>query len=127
MGRPTQNERRIQLCDIGAACYYCGAHSTQWDHPLPVVFGGDDRVVRACAECNNALNDNVFATMGERCLHVALWLKSRHSSLLRAPSWTDEELEELGPRLRSRIRSELRDRDRLRARIEHALERAEEP
>jgi hypothetical protein len=112
------------------SCYYCGQPANSIDHvpprstrkmydrsnvPCPYKF----YELPACRECNAALNDNL-CTPRERKAYIGDWLRRRYKQILNMPNWTDEELAELSPALKSRVIDNLRLRAQIKARITHA-------
>jgi hypothetical protein len=109
-------------------CTYCGSTATDRDHVIPVSlttcytkrYGDVAVTVPACRECNAILGNRLFKTFEARAAYVASRLKARYKKLLAAPSWTDEELAELGPSLRSSIIANAGAKVEARRRIEFA-------
>src|ERR1041385_4788807 len=95
-------------------CTYCNSpYGDTLDHVVPWSYthgtkrrgkpGAADnghRRVPACRECNNLLSDALLFTVRERRAYVRQRLRERYGVPVR---WTDEELDELGPTLRSAI------------------------
>jgi len=92
-------------------CTYCGAPSDTVDH-VP-CRSAVDRMgkeafpallkVDSCAECNYTLTDKWLTNLSDRASYLLGKYKSKYSVALRAPSWTDDEIESLGRNLRSSV------------------------
>lgn len=91
-------------------CVYCGQVGDSVDHIPPesmrlrlihlqITREFPFLEVRACRECNSALNDDGGWTLRERKRFVKSWLARRYARLLSMPDWEPEELLELGPGL----------------------------
>lgn len=108
------------------ACYYCGEPADTVDHARPqsldralrtmdvadraLVIGRQPRrdLVPACRDCNCVLGKLWFATLEERRNYVKRRLRERNARLLSAPVWEQDEIEELGPTLKTTIVSQQR-------------------
>lgn len=90
-------------------CYYCGQLAGTVDHvpPLSVYSALPNRdeyqpkLVSCCSECNSLLGASPLLTLGRRRVYIRKALKHRYRKILSAPDWSEEELDELGPNLRS--------------------------
>jgi hypothetical protein len=111
-------------------CAYCGVPAQEYDHVPPLAWYGITRRkkkfreypgVMACAECNNLLNDAPLLTVPERAEYVGERLRSRWFKILHSVvEWSPEEMEELGPTLRSSVAARAAYRAHLEARLSHA-------
>ena len=72
--------------------------------------------VAACRECNSALGDRVYQTLADRKREAQAHLRRKYRKLLQMPGWTEEELTDVGPSLRSSIGEALKRRDEIRER-----------
>ena len=89
-------------------CVYCGWDASDLDHIQPAPWTGEARrklirTVPACGECNRTLNDVGLFTEEERRIHLFEVYTKKYRRLLKTATWTDEELDLLGPNLRRRI------------------------
>ncbi len=95
----------------GTACAYCGGIAEHKDHVIPVSllrpgkrgqrFQDDDWIVPACVECNGLLSDRMLHTVPLRASWLYKEYRRRYKKLLTAPTWSNEELDELGDGFRS--------------------------
>jgi len=110
-------------------CMYCGQPADTLDHVPPVSRISDyealrlDReryfLVRSCADCNVVLGNSLQETILQRAEYLKDRLEQKHRNKLKAQEWDEEELQELGPRLRSSVRAQIRTATRIRARIDY--------
>jgi hypothetical protein len=108
---------------------YCGQPADTLDHVPPVSRISDyealrlDReryfLVRSCADCNVVLGNSLQETILQRAEYLKDRLEQKHRNKLKAQEWDEEELQELGPRLRSSVRAQIRTATRIRARIDY--------
>lgn len=113
-------------------CVYCGRPATQRDHVLPVTvaaslslhrpgvrkeLGQGLSTVPACGECNRFASNKPFRWIREKRAYIQSRLKDKYAEKVRATLWDDEELEELGPSLRSLILSNLQKHADLELRL----------
>jgi len=63
------------------------------------------------------LGDRMVLTVEDRAVQCGLLLRKRYSKLLAMPDWTEEELSDIGHRLRGDIEAALAERDIIRGRI----------
>ena len=107
-------------------CTYCGV---QWgetrDHVTPVSFTHFSRTfdgtktVPCCKECNALLGNRMFVSVPTRAAYLAGRLKEKNKKLLRIPDWSEEDLEEMSPRMAKSIKATIDERDMMKQRIEH--------
>ena len=93
-------------------CTYCGEESTTYDHIIPVSFassiprkarqGAKDpgKMVTCCQQCNSWLGAKLLLTMRDRRQHI---IDKLLSSLVGDTDWTQDELDDLGPNLKSAV------------------------
>ncbi len=93
-------------------CTYCGVDAQARDHVIPVLYAGkagtrgaftNFDTVPTCHECNSLLGSKMFPTFEARAGYIVKRLRERAKKLLAEPSWTADEIAELGPTLRSAI------------------------
>lgn len=99
----------------GDPCIYCGQESTGHDHvpPLVYVHALDEeaknhlnlRKYPSCFECNSILGSKIILTLKDRRKYVYEKLKLKYASCLRMPTWSEEEMQELGRNLQDDVRS----------------------
>lgn len=104
-------------------CVYCGDYATDWDHVVPHSFlttcerrSYSSGVLPSCHWCNAHLSNGIFETLDERLHFVSGRFFSKHRKILSAPDWTEREIAELGPNLRSGVRQMAIEKQYLRAR-----------
>ncbi len=101
-------------------CYYCGIPAGTVDHTLAqsILFRlrefpeAIDKLaahmsrltVPACRECNSTLGAKTFETLAKRKAYIKETYRRKYASLLNAPTWHEEEIDELGPTLAKFIR-----------------------
>ena len=115
-------------------CYYCGLPGNTIDHVIPtsilnMLDRGSDPItyeefikyrklkVPCCLECNNFLGSTYQKTIKERKIFLKKQLKRRYRKILKMPNWTQAEINELQPTLRSHVLAGLYERDLIRQRI----------
>ena len=108
-------------------CTYCGDPADQLDHVPPLsrvddyraLYPSDERylMVRCCCDCNRRLANSLQLDLAARMKHLKALLSRHGKRLFAADVWDSEDLEELGPNLRSAIGSDIRKAERLRQRI----------
>jgi hypothetical protein len=113
--------------DSGMDCAYCNECASEKDHIPPLVWvnnlgqeffrnlGYSFLKVPCCSDCNSRLSKRDLFTHKER----QVWLELRLIEVLveNSVEWTDEEIEELGPNLRSYVEARQRKRQALTRRI----------
>lgn len=117
----THNEENV--------CVYCGDFADSIDHIPPksqrAFIGGDKTLavnypffeVIACRDCNSRLSDCACWTLERRKKYLIDSLKRKHKTLLRAPKWEEEELEELGESLRQYIKTSANKKEKQKLRL----------
>lgn len=106
--------------------YYCGNPATCEDHVIPhsllsrvdtrrTGYGTD--TLPSCTECNSLLGSKVFDSLPDRKAYLAKQLRTRYRKELRAPTWTDSELADLGYNLREHAIAVHAGQARIRARL----------
>ena len=117
-------------------CFYCGMPADTIDH-VPAIeivdaYGGPTAVkesgfelqkVKCCRDCNSMIGSYGY-TVEDRLEYVANKLMKKFEKCNPAYDlWSEEELDELGPNLRSMIGEALRKEAILYERARHALEK----
>jgi hypothetical protein len=108
-------------------CFYCGDNANEIvrDHVRPVCVSKTFRdydprdVVDCCTECNSVLGDNFIFTLEERAAFIYNFYCRKHENLLQVADWSDEELSEMGHRMRSTIEASLVLKNALVFRLAH--------
>ena len=110
-GISKQNKKALKIC------YYCGFPANERDHVIPrsvierlksisitneSVIEGRVLIVPACHECNRILSDSYQNSLEERKRELKRRLRKRYKKLL---SWTQKEIDELGPGLKQSIQA----------------------
>lgn len=100
-------------------CVYCGLYGSTIDHIPPktaravIISSGEYKhypfmTVRSCKECNcSILGARSLWTLHERKIFVKKAIKRRYKKILALPDWTEEELEELSPKMVDHIKKGL--------------------
>lgn len=113
-------------------CTYCGEDATGVDHLTPRSFasaagnqGQADRSiggprVPCCRDCNLMLGSKLNFNVGDRRTHVYMKLHERFGHVLQLADWTEEELSELGPAIKSTISAAEALREKTLRRIAYA-------
>jgi hypothetical protein len=109
-------------------CTYCGCPADTLDHVDPRIHAGTKRkgisfsrdlVVPCCKDCNSTLSSLAYYTIGARAGYLHRTLSKRWKKALRGPSWTPEEMDELGYTLRSHVEQKMKLREIYRTALEH--------
>ena len=116
-----------RLIENDGICVYCGMPAWTTDHflPLSVVSALDGIVIRpngrvlvpACGHCNSVARDALFKTVAAKRRYIQKRLAEKNAKLLSLPTWTDEQLKELGPNLRAKIKADINRRRVIEDRI----------
>ena len=119
-------------------CTYCGAwDGDNRDHVVPVSYNHNvsrkvtNKVsyrgtVPCCRECNVLLSDRLYFSIPSRAAYLLGTYERRYKKLLKQPDWTEDELEELGPSMRTSIIQSMKDKQEVRRQFEHLKLVAEE-
>lgn len=99
-------------------CFYCGDYyAIGRDHVHSVAARGGRRVfmgqetVRCCASCNSALGDRLLE-VEERIQFLIHYYTTKYKLRNTMVEWGDDEIEELGPKLKQRIKKMMAIRKR---------------
>lgn len=92
-------------------CTYCGQPATETDHVFPRAVAAwrtdctdaSRWIVPCCGECNLIAGDRVFGGITEKRAFIHARIAEENAKLLEAPTWTKDEIDSLGPTLRSYI------------------------
>lgn len=108
-------------------CFYCGEPADALDHCPPLSRVSDYRslglaherywIVPCCGECNNLLGKTLQPSLGRRHDVCKRLLYAKLHRKLDVPEWTEEELEDFGPRLRHEVEAAQRVALRADARL----------
>jgi hypothetical protein len=106
--------RRYKSIIKSNKCYYCNDPADTQDH-VPALYEVYTRgpdffeekgilfwLVPSCAACNSILRTDGW-TPDQRAKMVYDYYTTKYSKLIGSPRWTEEELCELGPNLRSLV------------------------
>lgn len=110
-------------------CAYCDWNADSIDH-VPALsilrkwgpeyfrhMGVDLTTYPSCRECNSVLSVAPVYTLAERCLILIGHYRVKYRRVLTLEVWTDAELRELGPTLRSAVVRLGAERDKARLRL----------
>lgn len=102
----------------GEPCAYCGLLATDREHVTPRAWiekckslkssGVDveipkEIIVPSCRECNLVASDRIFESFQEKRKYIREKIYKRHKKHITQELWRDEEIDELGGRLRELI------------------------
>jgi hypothetical protein len=113
----------LELGYPSGICIYCGQWASQRDHLIPEPWSGPTvrtnvATVPSCRECNTLIGDYLTFSITKRRAYAHEKLRERYAKWLRCKRFTADELDEMGPNLRSTVEDGLRQRvlleDRLR-------------
>jgi hypothetical protein len=112
------------LRSLMSTCIYCGDAASDRDHVVPVYYRSvrtyETDTVPACRDCNSAiLSNRPLFTVEDRRAYVAGALRRRLAKT-RSVEWTDEELADLGPALRTAVEADQLARRKLIQRLAYA-------
>ena len=120
--------RRVRFYDPGI-CTYCGDFGDEWDHSPSLTeaytldldrfrdSGGEMLLVPSCAKCNRWLGSQPLHTVADRKLYCATKWRELFRREFAMPKWDKDELEELGPMLKTYIATSAKTADWVRERI----------
>lgn len=111
----------------GDHCVYCGDRGDTSDHFTPlsvakqmqdvgIVVTGKVKLP-SCRECNALAGAKLFDTIAGKKRWIRSELRRRHAKLLAFKDWSEDELDDLGPDLRTTIESSMAAKSRLMARL----------
>lgn len=116
-------------------CEYCGDPSDSVDHVIPqsllkTIHGSGDQMlmrlymtktVNCCRDCNSVLGNKAYWTIAQRRNYIKGKLVSRFKHILKSPTWTLEEMAELGYGLRDFVATKKCQKDRILERLAYKL------
>lgn len=113
-------------------CFYCGDTTREItrDHVRPVSIDSAKRshdakdTVSCCRECNTTLSDNFITTVEERSAFLVDKYLVKYRSILNTPRWSEEELNELGPHMRSKVLANVSEKQYVVERLKRLNETA---
>lgn len=109
------------------ACIYCGLQASQRDHLIPEPWSGPAvrphvLTVPACRDCNLSINDSLTFSITERRAIAHERILKRHGKWLQCKVFTQAELDEMGPNLRSTVEEGMHMRALIEARLDWPLD-----
>jgi len=111
-------------------CIYCGAPADTKDHIIPLTYlyngrpknpKGKGETVDCCRECNTLLGAKALFSVAERAEYLANALERRYRKVLKAPYWSDEEIEELDGELKQTIKAKQFLREEILERVRNCV------
>jgi hypothetical protein len=108
---------------LPGVCVYCGLPASTKDHLIPWGWSGDAArsyvlTVPACHQCNEYIGDVWAPTITERRRIAQQRIRSRNRRALRVHRFTQAELDEMGPNLRSSVDAGTELAELVRARLD---------
>lgn len=110
-------------------CVYCGLPADTRDHVPPISRVSDYESlglnveiyikVPACSECNTLLGDSIQNSFMERAEELKNKLSRKFSRQLANIDWEEDEINDLGPNLRSYVKSSVRNGKTIVKRIDY--------
>lgn len=110
-----------------ADCTYCGClYGEDRDHIIPQAYTSTGKrdykpgsTVPACSECNGTLGSKLYITVATRAAYLLGTFRPKWKKIMDVPYWDDEELEDMGPTMRSHIEFSIREARCCEMRLEH--------
>jgi len=106
-----------KLIDNGGVCIYCGVRANTKDHFVPISVVNilkeviDDIqglfLVPCCSECNSLAGAAIFNTVAKKRRFIQVKIRIKYKHLLALPRWEQQEIDELGPGLKTSLLSAL--------------------
>lgn len=98
----------VALDYLPGVCVYCGLLGSTKDHLIPRGWSGDAQrsyvlTVPACRQCNSFIGAKWAPTITERRAIAQRRIRRKYRDALRVHRFTNAELDEMGPNLRSMI------------------------
>lgn len=105
-------------------CTYCGSpFGNERDHIIPKSYTNASfttgALVPACGECNTHLGSRFLVGVRARAAFLLERYRHKNQGLLRGPTWSEEEMEDMGPGLRTAVQAGLARQEGLRHRLAH--------
>lgn len=108
----------VKLSELPMICFYCGDPASDREHVYPKsVFGERGFKVWSCGECNGIAGKKVFETIEEKGVYIRTRLQKKYKKLYTYPDWDEDELSELGPRLRKQVKAWMEAKKWIRRRL----------
>jgi hypothetical protein len=108
-------------------CMYCGVPADSRDHFVPRSYTNKMRAmgssvhvsetVPCCRECNSTAGATIFSNVREKRFYIQDKYRNKYAKILNTPDWTQKELDELGPTLKSHVINGLRAKEITKQRI----------
>jgi len=106
----------------GETCAYCGEAATGYDHFIPYCLAGENTpLYPACIECNSIAGSRVFDSLSAKRSYIHARLRKRYKAAIRSADWTQDELSQLEPKLKSIVIEKLRLREVIIRRLSFRL------
>lgn len=130
-----QIQHQAQMDKLSLICTYCGFESDlELDHVIPVAYLGSRKwdsskqwIVNCCRQCNMFAGASYFGSIPDKARFIAKRYKSKFAKILRFPSWTQEDIEELSYTLRQGISESVLFKNMVKRRIDYLERIAELP
>jgi hypothetical protein len=98
-------------------CFYCGDYANSTDHFVPVSYYyngkrhgkhltatyGKENLIPSCMECNQLASNKIFETKDKKRTFIQERLTQRYKKVINMPFWDDEEIKEMGYKLKKEI------------------------
>ena len=103
-------------------CFFCGVNGYHKHHIEPCSRRGTRFLksvewVYCCSECNSKIADRYFANLSDCFDHLIDEYVKKYKLNIAVVEWDEEEIQELGPRLRQSIKKHLAERHRAEQRV----------
>src|SRR5215469_2802976 len=98
-------------------CLYCGEPSQVLDHFPPHFCGLHGYLFPACSECNLIAGVNYPQDLEMRIQYVKDRIYVKYFTVLNMPSWSEDEIQELGIELQHNIRYNLAKKQNIEQRL----------
>ncbi len=99
-------------------CFYCGDYASDHEHVVPRVTGLPTWIVRACSECNSIAGGELFTSILEKRDYIRARRTKKYGRILKQPEWTEDELADMGRKLRVGIEAAQRAKKFVQSQIE---------
>lgn len=116
----------------GTPCAYCGEYAEHEEHLVPYSFiaarntpeSPQDNwwtwILPSCAQCNYVAADQLFASAWEKRSYIRERLKAKYSDAFVQESWSEDEIDELGPALRQFVVASQAVNETARERVQYS-------
>lgn len=110
--------RLWRTSDFPEICFYCGEPASDKEHVVPKSLVGENTdKVWSCRECNNIAGAKVFDDIYEKREFILIALERKYSKIINIPNWDDNEIVEMGWKLKKQIRSDMEKKKWIRKRL----------